>query len=45
MMGFPDGWTSVVSRTSRLRMLGNAVQVQCGTVVGMMLREMVGEWN
>ncbi len=42
-MGFPQGWTDIVSRTARLRMLGNAVQVQCGETVGMMLREWVGE--
>lgn len=36
MLGFPDGWVDVtgVSRTQQLRMLGNAVQVQCGTAVG-----------
>lgn len=32
MMGFPHGWTATVSRTQRLRMLGNAVQVQVGEV-------------
>ena len=35
MMGFPDGWTEGVSRTQRLKMLGNAVQVQCGELVGL----------
>lgn len=41
MMGFPEGWTEVdgVKRTARLRMLGNAVQVQVAEVVGHMLRE------
>jgi site-specific DNA-cytosine methylase len=34
MMGFPDGWTEGVKRSHRLRMLGNAVQVQCAEVVG-----------
>lgn len=37
MLGFPDRHTEVegVSRTQRLRMLGNAVQVQAGELVGM----------
>jgi len=35
MMGFPEGWTAGVRRTHRLRMLGNAVQVQCAEVVGL----------
>jgi site-specific DNA-cytosine methylase len=34
MMGFPDGWTAGEVRSQRLRMLGNAVQVQCAEVVG-----------
>lgn len=37
-MGFPEGWTDGEKRTARLRMLGNAVQVQCGEVVGRMLK-------
>ncbi len=28
MMGFPDGWTAMVPRRARLRLLGNAVQPQ-----------------
>lgn len=32
MMGFPEGWTEGERRTHRLRMLGNAVQVQCAEV-------------
>jgi len=28
MMGFPAGWTAGVSRTQRLKMLGNAVVPQ-----------------
>lgn len=40
-MGFPLGWTAGVSRTQRLKMLGNAVQVQCGEVVGALLMEML----
>ncbi len=44
MLGFPDGWTEGESRTQRLRMLGNAVQVQCGTMIGYELAAMlVGE--
>ncbi len=34
MLGFPDEWTAGVSRKARLQMLGNAVQVQVGEVVG-----------
>ena len=41
MLGFPDGWTEGERRTAALRMLGNAVQVQCGAVMGERLREMV----
>ena len=32
LMGFPEGWTEGVPHTQRLRMLGNAVQVQVGEV-------------
>ena len=41
MMGFPHAWTDVpeVGRTARLRMLGNAVQVQVGEAVGRLLRD------
>jgi site-specific DNA-cytosine methylase len=40
MLGFPDGWVEVdgVARTSQLRMLGNAVQVQVGAYVGLLVR-------
>lgn len=34
MLGFPDGWTEGIPRTQRLKMLGNAVQVQAGELVG-----------
>jgi len=34
MMGAPDGWTEGVSRTQRLKMLGNGVQVQVGELLG-----------
>jgi site-specific DNA-cytosine methylase len=34
MLGFPNGWTEGVSRTQRLKMLGNAVQVECAELVG-----------
>ena len=39
MLGFPDGWTAEVSRTQRLRMLGNAVQVQVAELVGRYLHD------
>lgn len=41
MMGFPAGWTDGVSRTQRLKMLGNAVQVQSAELVGLAAREFV----
>lgn len=39
MLGFDHGWTEVdgISRTARLRLLGNSVQVQVGAVVGLQL--------
>jgi DNA (cytosine-5)-methyltransferase 1 len=39
MLGFPAGWVEVdgVSRSAQLRMLGNAVQVQVATRVGLLL--------
>jgi len=42
MMGFPEGWTDIegIKRTERLKMLGNAVQVQVAEVVGSLLAEM-----
>jgi DNA (cytosine-5)-methyltransferase 1 len=41
MMGFPHGWTEGVSRTQRMKMLGNSVQVQCAEVVGNLLKEKI----
>lgn len=41
MMGFPQGWTEGVSRTQRLKMLGNSVQVQCAEVVAQIVKEKV----
>jgi len=38
MQGFPAGWTAGESRTARLRMLGNAVQVQVAEAVGRLLQ-------
>jgi hypothetical protein len=35
MLGLPDGWTEGLSRTQRLKTLGNAVQVQAGELVGL----------
>jgi site-specific DNA-cytosine methylase len=40
MLGFPDGWTEGVSRTQRLRMLGNSVQVQVAEAIGHYLQEL-----
>jgi site-specific DNA-cytosine methylase len=40
MLGFPDGWTDGASRTQRLKMLGNAVQVQAGELVGIAVGEL-----
>ena len=39
MLGFPDEWTAGERRTQRIKMLGNAVQVQCGIVFGEFLLE------
>ena len=33
-MGFPPGWTSMLSRNERLKALGNAVVPQCAEVIG-----------
>lgn len=41
MLGFPDEWTAGEKRTDRLRMLGNAVQVQCGELIGHQLMQHV----
>lgn len=43
MLGFPAGWTDGVSRTARLKMLGNAVQVQCAELVGLAVAEILNE--
>lgn len=40
MMGAPGGWTEGVSRTQRLKMLGNGVQVQVGELLGRALVEL-----
>lgn len=40
MMGFPAGWTEGVSRTQRLKMLGNAVQVQVAELIGHALNDL-----
>lgn len=41
MLGFPEDWTEGLSRTQRMKMLGNSVQVQCAEVVGNVLKEKV----
>jgi hypothetical protein len=43
MLGYPEGWFDVpdVSRTAKLRALGNSVQVQVGEVVGLWLAGLV----
>lgn len=41
-MGFPEGWTSMLSRNERLKALGNAVVPQCAEVVGRWALELVG---
>lgn len=42
MLGFPEGWTDAVSsRTQRLKMLGNAVQVQAAELVGLAVQEVL----
>jgi DNA (cytosine-5)-methyltransferase 1 len=41
MLGFPNDWTEGVSRTQRLKMLGNSVQVQCAEVVANVLKEKI----
>lgn len=38
MLGFPNGWTEGESRTARLRMLGNAVQVQVAEICGHVMK-------
>jgi DNA (cytosine-5)-methyltransferase 1 len=37
LLGFPDEWTAGEPRTSRLRMLGNSVQVQVAELAGRLL--------
>lgn len=43
MMGFPPGWTAGVSRTARLRLVGNAVQPQVAEAAFRGLRERLFE--
>lgn len=41
MLGYPAGWTDGVTRTARLKMLGNSVQVQQGELVGLAVRRLL----
>ncbi len=40
MMGLPEGWTDGVSRTQRLKMLGNAVVPQVAELIGRMILDL-----
>lgn len=40
MLGYPAGWTDGMTRTSRLKGLGNSVQ-QCAEIVGLAARLML----
>ena len=42
-MGFPAGWTSILSRNERLKALGNAVVPQCADVIGRWALELTAE--
>ena len=42
-MGFPPGWTSMLSRNERLKALGNAVVPQCADVIGRWALDFVGQ--
>ena len=42
-MGFPPGWTSMLSRNERLKALGNAVVPQCAEVIGRWALGLVGQ--
>jgi hypothetical protein len=43
MLGYPEGWFDVpgLTRTAKLRALGNSVQVQAAERVGLWLVELV----
>jgi DNA (cytosine-5)-methyltransferase 1 len=41
MLGFPAGWTEAASRTQRLKMLGNSVQVQVAELVGLAVGQLL----
>ena len=40
MMGYPQDWTDGVSRSQRLKMLGNSVQVQCAYEVATIVKSL-----
>jgi DNA (cytosine-5)-methyltransferase 1 len=41
-MGFPAGWTDILTRNERLKALGNAVVPQCAELIGRWALELVG---
>jgi site-specific DNA-cytosine methylase len=42
-MGFPQGWTDMLTRTERLKALGNAVVPQCADLIGRWALELAAQ--